>query len=164
VSIVNDLKLRGVEFDSPTERIDTGSSTGKLIFHIFASLAQFKRNLMRERTLAGLKAGRARGRKGGPPRQLTASDIKAIAALVKAGDLSQTEIAKRFGVSRTTMWRYARASFHVELAPEVAHKRGQCGSDRNDAPYKRQSAAPHLLRTSQSTLNVHSQERYSDGK
>lgn len=107
VSIVNDLKRSGVEFDSLTKRIDTGSSTGQLIFHIFASLAEFERSLIRERTLAGLKAARARGRKGGRPRRLTANDIKAIAALMKAGDLTLTEIARRFGVSRTTLWRNA---------------------------------------------------------
>ncbi|MEX2650582.1 MAG: recombinase family protein [Alphaproteobacteria bacterium] len=105
VSIVNDLKRRGVQFDSLTERIDTGSSTGQLIFHIFASLAEFERNLIRERTLAGLKAARARGRKGGRPRRLTSSDIKVIAALVKTGDFTLVDIAKRFAVSRTTLWR-----------------------------------------------------------
>ncbi len=108
VSIANDLKARGVEFDSLTERIDTGSPTGQLIFHIFASLAEFERSLIRERTLAGLKAARARGRKGGRPRQLTAIDVKAISALRKDGEPTLTEIVQRFDVSRTTLWRTAK--------------------------------------------------------
>jgi len=56
--------------------LDTGSSTGKLVFHVFAALAEFERNLIRERTLAGLKAARARGRRGGRPRKLKPKELK----------------------------------------------------------------------------------------
>lgn len=65
VRIVTDLERRDVGFESLTERIDTTSATGKLTFHVFAALAEFERNLIRERTHAGLVAARARGRKGG---------------------------------------------------------------------------------------------------
>lgn len=105
VSIVNDLKGRGVEFDSLTERIDTTSPTGELIFHIFASLAQFERNLMRERTIAGLNAARARGRRGGRRRKLTEGDIRAVKAMMRTGELTVVEIAQRFGVSPATLYR-----------------------------------------------------------
>jgi DNA invertase Pin-like site-specific DNA recombinase len=87
--------------------IETASSTGKLIFHVFASLAEFERNLIRERTLAGLKAARARGRNGGPPRKLRTKDIQAIKALMHAGELPVQDIVKRFGVSRSTLYRNA---------------------------------------------------------
>jgi len=105
VSIVNGLKCRGIEFDSLTERIDTTSPAGELIFHIFASLAQFERNLIRERTIAGLNAARARGRKGGRRPKLTASETKAIKAMMKTGELTVAEIARRFGVSTSTLYR-----------------------------------------------------------
>lgn len=105
VSIVNDLKSRGVQFDSLTERIDTTSPSGELIFHLFASMAQFERNLIRERTIAGLKAARARGRKGGRRRKLTTSDLKAVRAMMQTGELTVTEIAQHFGVSTSTLYR-----------------------------------------------------------
>ena len=95
----------GVDFESLTEKIDTGSSAGKLIFHVFASIAEFERNLIRERTLAGLKAARARGRNGGRPRKLKSKDIQVIKALMHAGELPVQDIADRFGVSRSTLYR-----------------------------------------------------------
>ena len=74
---------------------------------MFASLAEFERNLIRERTLAGLKAARARGRNGGRPRKLKTKDIQAIKALLNARELSVQDIADRFGVSRSTLYRNA---------------------------------------------------------
>jgi DNA invertase Pin-like site-specific DNA recombinase len=84
IQLTTELRSRGVNFESLTEKIETGSSTGKLIFHVFASLAEFERNLIRERTLAGLRAARARGRNGGRPRKLKTKDIQAIKALMHA--------------------------------------------------------------------------------
>jgi DNA invertase Pin-like site-specific DNA recombinase len=63
IQLTNELQSRHIDLESLTEKLDTGSSTGKLVFHVFAALAEFERNLIRERTLAGLKAARARGRK-----------------------------------------------------------------------------------------------------
>jgi DNA invertase Pin-like site-specific DNA recombinase len=71
-----------------------------LFFHVFSALAEFKRNLIRERTLAGLKAARARGRQGGRPRKLQPKEQKTIRALLKTTEVSVPEIATRFGVSR----------------------------------------------------------------
>jgi DNA invertase Pin-like site-specific DNA recombinase len=91
--------------ESLTEKIETGSPAGKLVFHVFGALAEFERNLIRERTLAGLKAARARGRKGGRPRKLSAKDLKTIRALLKTAEVSVQELAARFGVSRSTLYR-----------------------------------------------------------
>ena len=105
IHLTTELRSRGVDFESLTERIETGSSAGKLIFHVFASLAEFERNLIRERTMAGLRAARARGRNGGRPRKLRIKDIQAIKALMTAGELPVQDIADRFGVSRSTLYR-----------------------------------------------------------
>src|SRR5690606_39329761 len=76
VQVVTDLEQRGVGFESLTEKIETGSAAGKLIFHVFAALAEFERGLIRERTQAGLAAARARGRAGGRKRKLDAKQIR----------------------------------------------------------------------------------------
>ena len=72
---------------------------------MFGVLAEFERNLIRERTLAGLKAARARGRQGGRPRKLQPKELKTIRALLKTSEVSVQEIATRFGVSRSTLYR-----------------------------------------------------------
>jgi DNA invertase Pin-like site-specific DNA recombinase len=104
IKIIAELRDAGIGFESVTEKIDTTTATGELTFHIFAALAQFERQLIRERTKAGLTAARARGRKGGRRPKLTASDIKAVKSLVKAGELTMEEIAKHFGVHRSTLY------------------------------------------------------------
>lgn len=108
VQIVNDLEKRGVGLVSLTEQINTASPSGKLVFHIFASLAEFERNLIRERTLAGLQAARARGRRGGRPTKLTDKDIAMIQSLMADRSTDVGEIAKRFGVHRSTLYRLAK--------------------------------------------------------
>jgi DNA invertase Pin-like site-specific DNA recombinase len=105
IHIIGELRDGGIGFESITEKIDTTTATGELTFHIFAALAQFERQLIRERTRAGLAAARARGRKGGRPTKLTTNDTKAIKSLVKAGELTMSEIAKRFNVHRSTIYK-----------------------------------------------------------
>ncbi len=105
VRLIAELEHRKINFESLTERIETSSPAGRLVFHVFAALAEFERNLVRERTVAGLKAARARGRKGGRPAKLTAKEIKTIRALLKTADIPVTEIAARFGVARSTLYR-----------------------------------------------------------
>src|SRR5208282_1320548 len=105
IQLTTELRSRGVDFESLTEKIETGSPTGKLVFHVFAALAEFEHNLIRERTVAGLKAARARGRKGGHPAKLSAKEIKTIRALLKTADIPVAEIAARFGVARSTLYR-----------------------------------------------------------
>jgi DNA invertase Pin-like site-specific DNA recombinase len=76
LEVVEDLNAKGIGFASLTESIDTTTSNGKLIFHIFCSLAEFERNIIRERTIAGLAAARARGRKGGRKQTVTEKKLR----------------------------------------------------------------------------------------
>ena len=105
VGLVTQFEQRKINFESLTEKIETVSPAGRLIFHVFAALAEFERNLIRERTVAGLKAARARGRNGGRPAKLSAKEIKTIRALLKTADIPVAEIAARFGVARSTLYR-----------------------------------------------------------
>lgn len=107
VRIVTELESKGVTFTSLKESIDTHGPAGKLVFHLFAALAQFERELMRERTLAGLAAARARGRKGGRPSSLTASQQKAAVSMLSNRDMSITEICAQFKISRSTLYNIA---------------------------------------------------------
>jgi DNA invertase Pin-like site-specific DNA recombinase len=74
IESVTALKQQNIAFQSITENIDTSTATGELVFHIFGALAEFERNLIKERTMAGLEAARARGRKGGRPKLNTSCD------------------------------------------------------------------------------------------
>jgi DNA invertase Pin-like site-specific DNA recombinase len=105
VEVVGSLEKRKVGFKSLSESIDTTSDAGKLVFHIFASLAEFERGLIRERTNAGLKAARARGRKGGRPK--TMDEKKRAMAKTLMADTSNSidEICKNLKVSRSTLYR-----------------------------------------------------------
>jgi DNA invertase Pin-like site-specific DNA recombinase len=103
VEIVQDLQDRGIGFKSLTESIDTTSSGGRLVFHIFGALAEFERDLIRERTMAGLEAARARGRKSGRKPALSKTDIQKAAAMLLDPKITKTEVAQHFGISRTTL-------------------------------------------------------------
>ncbi|WP_247351275.1 recombinase family protein [Ralstonia pseudosolanacearum] len=106
VQIVAELEQKGVSFESLTEKIGTGSAAGKLVFHVFAALAEFERNLIRERTVAGLAAARARGRKGGRKPALTPQQVHEVKVLLCDPNIPVTSIASRYGVSRTTIYKY----------------------------------------------------------
>ena len=107
VRIITDLEQRGVAFESITERIETGTATGRLVFHVFASLAEFERGLLRERTLAGLAAARARGRHGGRKPALTPAQIREVKVLMADKSIEIAQIAQRYGVSRSTLYKYS---------------------------------------------------------
>lgn len=109
VRIVSDLEGRGVGLTSLTEQINTGSPSGKLVFHLFASLAEFERNLIRERTMAGIKAARARGKSGGRPAKITGNDLKMAQSLMADRSNNVGDIAKRFGVHRSTLYRLTKS-------------------------------------------------------
>ena len=124
VALVGDLKEQRIGFRSLQESIDTTSGVGKLIFHVFASLAEFERDLIRERTLAGIASARARGRIGGRPRALDANRIAQATALYNSGNIQVGEICATLGVSRTTLYRYLNgAEGRVRRASRSGRKR-----------------------------------------
>jgi len=106
IETVEMLEERGIGFRSLTEDIDTTSPGGKLVFHIFASLAEFERGIIRERTKAGLAAARARGKIGGRPPALGQADLAAAKALLSDPDITVEEAARRVGVSPSTLYRH----------------------------------------------------------
>ena len=105
IRMTQDLRVRGVAFASLTGRIDTCSSTGQLVFHTFGALAEFKRNLIREQTMAGVKSAGARGRKGGGPRELPPGELNAVRALLRSSNVPVSTIAEQFPVSRSMLYR-----------------------------------------------------------
>jgi DNA invertase Pin-like site-specific DNA recombinase len=105
VKIISELERDGITFESLGEKIDTGSASGKLQFHVFAALAEFERNLIRERTLAGLSAARARGRVGGRKPKLSEKQIREIKSLLSDPAARVKDIAERYGVSRATLYK-----------------------------------------------------------
>lgn len=112
IHIGGELEARGVKFKSLKEAIDTSGPAGKLIFHMFGALAEFERELLRERTLAGLAAARARGRVGGRPPILDLKQRKAALAMMRDREMSISEIARQFGVSRSMLYSLEAASKH----------------------------------------------------
>jgi DNA invertase Pin-like site-specific DNA recombinase len=107
ITLVNELNNRGVSFHSLEENItmDKSSSTGQLLFHLFAAFAEFERNLILERSSAGRIAARARGRLGGRPEKLNKQDLTLLKTLYDNGTPIKT-IAEQWKVSRTTIYRY----------------------------------------------------------
>jgi DNA invertase Pin-like site-specific DNA recombinase len=130
VHIVAGLAEKGVGFESITEKIETSSAAGKLVFHVFAALAEFERNLIRERTHAGLTAARARGRAGGRKPKLDARQIREIKRLMSDPTIPVGQIADRYKVSRTTIYKVAPRS----QAPAVSTQTSASatGSQRQD--------------------------------
>lgn len=109
VNIVHDLTQRGIGLKVLTgegSAIDTTTASGKLVFGIFAALAEFERELIRERTLAGLAAARARGRRGGRPYKMTATKIRLAMASMGQPDTTVGGLCKELGVSRQTLYRH----------------------------------------------------------
>ena len=109
IDTITDLEAQGIGFRSPQENIDTTTSGGKLIFHIFGSLAEFERDLIRERTQAGLEAARARGKVGGRPKVLSKGKAELARRMYADKYNSVSEICKTLGISRMTLWRSVRA-------------------------------------------------------
>jgi DNA invertase Pin-like site-specific DNA recombinase len=101
------LKEQGISFKSLTENIDTSTATGNLVFQIFGALAEFERNLIKERTVAGLEAARVRGRKGGRPRHNPNSDRVAFAKrLYRESKMSIPDLLKTLNISKSTLYRW----------------------------------------------------------
>ena len=119
VVTITQLAARGIGFKSLTEQIDTTSPGGKLIFHLFAALAEFERDVIRERTHAGLAAARARGRRGGRPKALSAKQKALAQSLYDNPKIPISEICKTLKVSQATLYR------NVDTGKRAEHqKRG----------------------------------------
>src|SRR6266852_3599340 len=111
IELINDFNARGIGFKSLQENIDTTTSGGKLVFHIFGALAEFERDIIRERTNAGLQAARARGRLGGRPKAKTLNAPKKVALAQSLYDNKTNtidEICKTLNISRATLYRYIK--------------------------------------------------------
>lgn len=106
IETIEALEKNGIGFRSLTEAIDTTSPGGKLVFHVFGALSEFERGLIRERTMAGLKAAKAMGRVGGRPPSLKADDLVAAKALLKDKNITVKEVAKRLKIDNSTLYRY----------------------------------------------------------
>ena len=118
IETIENLRVRGIGFRSPTEALDTTTAQGRLVFHMFGALAEFERSLIGERTQAGLAAARRAGRTGGRPPKLTDDDIEAAKAMLANPDIGVTQIAHRLGVSPATLYRYIPAARTAHL-PDV---------------------------------------------
>ncbi|MDH3675507.1 MAG: recombinase family protein [Anaerolineae bacterium] len=106
IEIVTKLEERGIGLQSLQESIDTTTSGGRLVFHIFGALAEFERNLIRERTQAGLQAARARGRKGGRPKALDTKKTELLYQLYDEKKHSIMELCDIMGISKSTLYTY----------------------------------------------------------
>ena len=109
VELIDKLQQRGVQFKSLTDSIDTGTSSGRFFFHVMASLAEMERDLIVERTKAGLEAARLRGRKGGRKPKMTESKISSAKQLLANG-VPPKDVANNLGVSIPTLYRWIPAS------------------------------------------------------
>jgi DNA invertase Pin-like site-specific DNA recombinase len=106
IEIAEDLQRREIGLRSLTEVIDTTSSTGRFFFSLIACMASFEKDLLIERTKAGLAAAAARGRKGGRPAALDEAKIRAARAMLGSGQMTATEVAKQLGIAPSTLYRH----------------------------------------------------------
>lgn len=116
IDLVDTLDDRQVGFKSLGDQIDTGSATGRLFFHIIAAFAEMERELIRERTQAGLAAARARGRNGGRPKSMDEKQVRAARLMLQDPGTQVVEVAKTFGVSISTLYRYVGKVIPAEKA------------------------------------------------
>lgn len=112
VDLAGELQQRGVQFKSLTDAIDTGTPSGRFFFHVMASLAEMERELIVERTRAGLDVARQLGRKGGRKPKMTDSKIESAKKLLASG-VPPKDVAKNLGVSVPTLYRWVPASTQV---------------------------------------------------
>jgi DNA invertase Pin-like site-specific DNA recombinase len=116
IETVNALHARGIGFKSLQEQIDTTTSGGKLVFHVFGALAEFEREVIRERTQAGLQAARARGRKGGRPPSMDKKKVAMAKKLLADESTRVLDVCAVLQVSRSTLYR------HLGALPTAARK------------------------------------------
>jgi DNA invertase Pin-like site-specific DNA recombinase len=107
------LEQRGIGLKVLTQQMDTASAGGHLIFTVFSAIAEFEREIILERTRAGLDAARSRGHKGGRPRVLSDKDLKEARALLTDPEITVEDVARRLGVGPSTLYRYLPAARHA---------------------------------------------------
>ncbi len=110
---VERLEQRGIGLKILAQNIDTANAGGRLIFTVFSAIAEFEREIIRERTRAGLDAARARGQTGGRPRALTEKDLREARALLIDPAITVEDVARRLGVGPSTLYRYLPAARHA---------------------------------------------------
>lgn len=120
-TLLHDLNSRGVCFRSISDGIDTGTPTGKLLFHMLGAIAEFEAALVSERTKIGLQAAKQRGKRLGRPRRLDAHQIRQAELLRTHDKLSPTEIAARLKVGRTTLWRALADGIPIDKGTSKNH-------------------------------------------
>jgi DNA invertase Pin-like site-specific DNA recombinase len=136
IELVGELEDRELGFRSLTEGIDTTTSAGRLVFHIFGAIAEFERQLIRERTQAGLQAARARGRLGGRRTVITDSKLRVAHELIAGGQHTMQQVADTIGVGRATLYRHLTPNDlrnDGSSAPRAAHPSGPPGSQTPSA-------------------------------
>ena len=153
IETVGTLEREGKGFQSLTESIDTTTPSGKLVFHLFAALAEFERSLIRERVRAGVASARARGRTGGRPLALDPKAAKLAVRLMGDRDRNVADICRTLGVSRSTLYRIARQAHEQPPAvstpaefpggPIREGKRTSKGSEKAGRGVPPQAAAMH---------------------
>jgi DNA invertase Pin-like site-specific DNA recombinase len=131
IDTITSLQEQEIGFKSLTENIDTTTSGGKLVFHIFGALAEFEREIVKERTLAGLGSARARGRVGGRPKALTSKEIQMLNSMAADKSLTVADICKTFGIGKTTFYRYVKAGEVVYGKESLSRPRTDCSNDLN---------------------------------
>src|ERR1035437_6920152 len=121
IDVVADLEARGVAFRSLMESLDTSSPGGKLVFHVFGALAEFERDLIRERTMAGLAAARVRGRTGGRPLVMTPEKLQTARTMYDSRDYDVATIGRVLGVSRASVYRALADGDASTVSPGDSH-------------------------------------------
>jgi DNA invertase Pin-like site-specific DNA recombinase len=106
IEVVEDLKSKKIGFMSLQDGLDTTTNGGKFVFQIFGAMAEFERDLIRERTKAGLDAARARGRTGGRKEKLNDTQVAALKTMYESKNHSLSEICSTFGITKPTLYRY----------------------------------------------------------
>jgi DNA invertase Pin-like site-specific DNA recombinase len=128
IETIESFQDDGIGLKSLRDPIDTSSISGKLVFHIFAALAEFERDVIRERTTAGLRAARERGRVGGRPPALSAHDLQAAKAMLKDSDIAVAAVARRLNVAESTLYRHIPRARSASLEEKAEHDVRMSGS------------------------------------